>query len=75
MGSDGKATLRKVLEEDTNSRFVELTDDQIGSLVRNYPMIRKKYGFHESNPIYFIVDHQLLLLADSHRIFSRPETN
>jgi hypothetical protein len=56
MGKDAKATLRTVLEEDDNLLFVPLTDDQLGLLFDNYPKIRTKYGLHDSNPIYFVLD-------------------
>ena len=56
MGDDAKATLLKVLEEDENLLKVELTDDQLGLLIDNYPKIRAKYGLHKSNPIWFVLD-------------------
>jgi hypothetical protein len=79
-GNDAKATLRTVLEEDENLLFVPLTDDQLGLLFDNYPKIRAKYEFHDSNPsilslIRPLAEHRFLLLADSHRFFTLPVTS
>ena len=56
MGNDAKTALLKDLEEDENLLFVPLTDDQLGLLIDNYPMIRAKYDLHKSNPILFVLD-------------------
>jgi hypothetical protein len=56
LGDDAKKTLLKALEKEKNLSWVTLTDQQISLLIVNYPMLRSKYGMHDSNPIYLIID-------------------